>query len=132
MKSPAQKSRRNTVQGETIREVISHSERPLTVEEIHGQAARKHQGLGIATVYRAVQRLAEEGVVQPVTFPGEGHQYFEPRGKQEHHHFLCRRCDRAFCVSGVPVMWDRIVPGGFQLQEHQVTLSGLCKDCIGA
>jgi Fur family ferric uptake transcriptional regulator len=123
------KKRRQTTQGDSIREVILKSERPLTVDEIHHLSAQKHPGLGIATVYRAVLRLIEEKVIQAVSFPGEGLQYYETCGTLEHHHFLCRKCDRAFCIDGIPLMWDRLVPGGFQLQNHQVTLAGLCKDC---
>ena len=117
------------MQGETIRAVVTESERPLTIDEIHAQACQRHAGLGLATVYRAVQRLTEEGAVQSLSFPGEDHVYYEPHRRKEHDHFLCLQCDRAFCISGIPVMWERMVPRGFQYQDHQVTLTGLCKDC---
>lgn len=121
--------RRSTLQGDAVRDVVLTSDRPLTAEEIHQQAALRHPGLGIATVYRVIQRLMGEGGVQQVTFPGEGQQYYEPRRRAGHHHFRCRHCDRAFCLGEVPVMWERIVPAGFLLEEHQVTLAGLCRDC---
>jgi Fe2+ or Zn2+ uptake regulation protein len=127
--SSSREGQRNTPQREIIFGAVSRSKRPLCVDEIHSLASKKLSGLGIATVYRAVQRLCDQGLLKSVLFPGQSRQYFEKFGTATHDHFLCQRCERAFCISGTPMMLEQLVPSGFQLIEHQVTLSGFCRDC---
>ena len=50
-------------------------------------------GVGLATVYRALQRGVEEGRLESVEGLGGGVRY-EPRDREHHHHFLCSACDQ--------------------------------------
>lgn len=86
--------------------------------------------LGIATVYRTVKGLVEEGWLVPVDLPGEPPRY-ELSGKKHHHHFVCDACDRVFEVEGCPGNLRAVVPSGFQLDRHEVVLYGVCATCSG-
>ena len=93
------------------------------------EAAREHVGgLGIATVYRNLKSLQDEGSVTPVELPGEPPRY-ELAGKRHHHHFHCRSCDRVLEVEGCIPELGASAPEGFELENHEVVLYGLCDAC---
>lgn len=86
-------------------------------------------GLGIATVYRNVKALVQDGWLESVALPGEPPRY-EVAGKQHHHHFRCRTCDRVFEIDGCFTNLVQLTPSGFRLEGHAVVLYGLCTACV--
>jgi len=121
---------RDTAQRRAIRDVFEGSKRPLSPREILEAAQATVPTLGIATVYRTVKGLVEEGWLVPVDLPGEPPRY-ELSGKKHHHHFVCDACDRVFEVEGCPGNLRAVVPSGFQLDRHEVVLYGVCATCSG-
>lgn len=126
--APAQ--RRRTRQRAAIRAVLEAAHRPLSVAEILELARKQVRGLGIATVYRAVGALLEEGFLTPVEISGEAPRY-EVSGRGHHHHFRCRRCHRVFEVEGCLPEVERLAPPGFVIEDHEILLAGLCPECAG-
>jgi Fur family ferric uptake transcriptional regulator len=121
---------RDTAQRRAIRDVFEGSKRPMSPREILEAAQATVPTLGIATVYRTVKGLVEEGWLVPVDLPGEPPRY-ELSGKKHHHHFVCDACDRVFEVEGCPGNLRAVVPSGFQLDRHEVVLYGVCATCSG-
>ena len=124
---PVVKSRK-TKQRDALREILENAERPLSVPEIHDAASRMLDGLGIATVYRAVATLVEEGWLAAVEIPNEPARY-ERADKGHHHHFQCERCERAFDIAGCLDNVRKLAPPKFRIRAHSVTLYGLCPAC---
>jgi Fur family ferric uptake transcriptional regulator len=120
---------RNTRQRESIRQAFEEIDRPLGPQEVLEAAQSYMPGLGIATVYRTLKALTEEGWLIPVELPGEPQRY-EISGKGHHHHFRCRSCDRVFETNGCVTNLRRLVPSGFQLDRHEVVLYGTCETCV--
>ena len=120
---------RNTRQRSAIRETIAQADRPLLPQEVLEAAQHIVPGLGIATVYRNLKALVEEGELQAVNLPGENPR-FELVGHQHHHHFQCRQCQRVFDVHACPGDLGRLAPQGFTVEDHDLTLYGRCKDCV--
>ena len=56
-------------------------------------------------------------------------QRYERAGKEHHHHFNCNRCGRTFEMDGCPGGLERMVPGGFKMETHEVFIYGLCEEC---
>jgi Fur family transcriptional regulator, ferric uptake regulator len=119
---------RETSQRKAIRRALTAAGRPLGPNEILDSARDTVPGLGIATVYRNVKALLEEGWIVAVELPGEPARY-EIAGKDHHHHFLCRACDSVFEIEGCPGNIRAVTPDGFQLERHEVVLYGLCTTC---
>lgn len=119
---------RETPQRRAIRRVLHQSGRPLTPREVLDGARSEVPGMGIATVYRTVKALTEEGWLVPVEMPGEPQRY-ERAGKGHHHHFNCNRCGRTFEMEGCPSGFEDMVPAGFRMEAHEVFIYGLCDDC---
>lgn len=124
--------RRDTAQQRAIRQAIETAGRPLSVQEIHTLALEQTSSLGLRTVYRILNRLTEDGSVVPVMVPGQSDRY-EPAAvaTKHHHHFHCDSCDRVFDVGACPGGLNRLLPPGFELSGHELTLWGLCVDCAG-
>jgi Fur family ferric uptake transcriptional regulator len=119
---------RNTRQRKAIREAVVQAHRPLLPHEVLQAAQREVPGLGIATVYRNLKALVEDGELLPVKLPGENPR-FEVAGHSHHHHFQCRQCQRVFDVHACPGDLQRMAPSGFTVEDHDLTLYGRCSDC---
>lgn len=119
---------RNTRQRDAIRRAFSDAGVPLSPREVLERASRRARGLGLATVYRSIRALVDQGVLVPVELPGESARY-ELSGKGHHHHFSCTRCQRVFEVEGCPGNLKSLTPPGFQLVGHDLVLFGLCDTC---
>jgi Fur family transcriptional regulator, ferric uptake regulator len=119
---------RNTRQRSAIRDAIAQAARPLLPQEVLDAAQQEVPSLGIATVYRNLKALVDEGALHAVTLPGENPR-FELAGHHHHHHFQCKQCDRVFDVHACPGDLSHLAPAGFTVQDHELTLYGLCSDC---
>lgn len=119
---------RETKQRKAIRRALTEAGHPLSPKELHEAAQSYVEGLGIATVYRNLNAMVDDGWLVPVELPGEPPRY-ERAGKGHHHHFHCRKCDRVFEVDGCPGNIQQITPDGFQLEHHEFVLYGVCLSC---
>lgn len=122
---------RSTRQRAAIRAVIEAAERPLTPQEVLDGARAEVSGMGIATVYRNLKLLVDDGSVQAVALPGDSPRYESTR-LAHHHHFQCRACQRVFDVHGCPGALGQLAPAGFVVESHELTLYGRCADCRAA
>lgn len=122
---------RKTRQRAAIREALEITGRPMSPDEVLAVAQTHVSGLGIATVYRNIKALVEEGWLVAVELPGEPARY-ELSGKDHHHHFHCRGCGRVFELHGCVDHLAKLVPKGFLMTGHELVLYGLCQNCQAA
>lgn len=119
---------RKTRQRDAIRAVFSKARRPLGPQEILNMAQDEVPGLGIATVYRTVKGLVEEGWLAPIDIPGQPTCY-EAANLEHHHHFHCRGCGKVYDVDGCVGSALSTAPPGFTVEDHEVILYGRCLAC---
>ena len=122
---------RPTRQRAAIADAFASQGRPLSPQEVLEIAGAALPALGIATVYRNLKLMTEEGLLRVVTLPG-GLPLYEPATHDHHHHFQCTQCARVFDVHACPGDLKGLAPQGFQVQRHELTLYGLCADCAQA
>lgn len=122
-------SQRHTRQRDIILQVLARAEGPLSVPELLARAQGELPSLGIATVYRTLKLLQEDGRVRAISLDGESR--FERADLGHHHHFACRVCGGVFDLALCPVALPSgtVYPGGFVVEAHEVTLYGLCPRC---
>jgi len=120
--------RRNTTQRDAIQEVFCNEERPLAVEEILRAGRKRVKSLNRATVYRSLRMLIDQGWLEAISSPKTGTLY-ERAGKDHHHHFQCRSCDRTYELPGCGLKQDRLTPQGFVTEGHELFLFGICASC---
>ena len=104
----------------------------FTVDDLVAAVRSSDPTTGLATVYRAVGALETAGTVARV---GErlGSALFVYCTAEDHHHHLvctgCGRVEHAPC----PIGEESLAPArrnGFTVTGHEVTLFGLCPDCV--
>jgi Fur family transcriptional regulator, ferric uptake regulator len=118
---------RRTEQREAILDALAASERAVTAQELHGQL----EGVGLATVYRNLQRLADSGDADTLR-RDNGEVAFLICGSGHHHHLTCRVCGRVERVRDCRLDdWARDVAAGhgFSDVEHRAELVGVCAAC---
>ncbi len=103
-----------------------------SAQEIHAELRRKGEPVGLATVYRHLQALSEQGRVDAIR-DASGETLYRQCGTSVHHHHLtCRNCGRSVEVEGWAVeQWaERVATeAGFTDVGHTVELFGLCPEC---
>jgi Fur family ferric uptake transcriptional regulator len=117
-----------TRQRRAIRAVLERAGRPLAAKEVLAAARVEVPRLGLATVYRTLRGLTDEGTLAPVRLPGEAPR-FEVKRRAHHHHFMCRACGGVFEVEGCVGDPARLTPRGFALDAHEIILYGACAAC---
>ncbi len=119
---------RETRQKQAIRDAFADADRPLSPAEALALAEKHAPKLSIATVYRNVATLVEEGWLTAVELPGESTRY-ELAGKKHHHHFQCKTCDKVFEFKGCKVKTAPKLPRGFRVTGHEFFFYGTCAEC---
>jgi Fur family transcriptional regulator, ferric uptake regulator len=118
---------RTTEQRRAILEALRGSDRAVTAQELHARL----EGVGLATVYRNLQRLADEGEADTLR-RDSGEVAFLVCGGGHHHHLTCRSCGRVEEVRDCRLGdWARAVADdhGFSEVEHRAELVGTCATC---
>jgi Fur family transcriptional regulator, ferric uptake regulator len=119
---------RNTKQRFAIRKIFEVENRPFTAEEIFELAQVTIPNIGLATVYRTLKEFQEEDFISSVELPGRTPS-FERKIKKHRHHFVCRECDHTYPIEKCPGGFSKLIPEGFQLEDHALTLFGICREC---
>lgn len=131
MQALRQNGHRLTPQREMVIEAIAHSGRHMTAEEVFEAVRERTRALNIATVYRTLDLLAEEGLVSRVALGGGGVVYATMR-HGPHIHLVCRQCGRVIeaDASLFKPLADRIeAQYSFLCGAQHFALYGLCAEC---
>jgi len=114
-----------------ILKTFADSPRPMTPQDAWTVARAEMPGIGVATVYRAVKQLVEDGHLNRIDVAGQTPVYEAVReGHHHHHHFFCRVCERLFEIGHCPKDIGDLVPKGFKMEDHKITIHGICRDCL--
>lgn len=102
-----------------------------SAQQIHALLTDQGETVGLATVYRALQRMAETGEVDTLRTE-EGELTYRRCSDTHHHHLVCRACGATFEIEGPAVeQWaDRVAhEHGFTEVSHSLEIFGTCADC---
>jgi Fur family transcriptional regulator, ferric uptake regulator len=108
----------------------------VTARELGDLLDSRGDRVGVASIYRALEVLEQEGLVQRFDV-GESAARYEPAlpGGEHHHHLVCDRCGevRAFEDPDLEHAISRLARRvDFAIDGHDVTLTGRCPECSGA
>ena len=122
--------KRRTEQRAAILAALQQCDTPVSAQELH----RRLDGVGLATVYRNLQRLADAGEAEALR-RDNGEQAFLVCGAGHHHHLTCRVCGRVERVADCGLDdWARAAAARhrFRQVEHRAELVGTCAGCARA
>lgn len=118
---------------EAVIEHLAGQDCCVSAQEVLEGIRASGRSVGIASVYRALEQLADLGLLRRVDL-GEGLARFErvQPGGEHHHHLVCGTCGKVDTFDD-PALERAIsaVAGshGYALGEHDVVLRGDCGDC---
>jgi Fur family ferric uptake transcriptional regulator len=125
---------RQTGQRRAIINALIAGDRALSAQELHEQLRASDSGVGLATVYRNLGRLADEGEIDAFRRPN-GETTYRACGSGHHHHLTCRECGRVVELHDCALSeWSKGIAAlhGFTQVEHHAELVGVCADCAAA
>ncbi|WBU37280.1 Fur family transcriptional regulator [Homoserinibacter sp. YIM 151385] len=126
--------KRNTWQREAVREALDGREGFVSAQALHSALRDAGSHIGLATVYRALADLEQEGAADSLQQEGEN-LYRACTPGSHHHHLICRSCGTTVEITADEVeQWahDVAAKHGFTRPEHIVDVFGLCADCTAA
>ncbi len=126
-------SRRPTRQQAAVATLLERSEEFTSAQTLHARLRDSGEGIGLATVYRALQAMVDAGSVD-VLRTDEGEAVYRVCSTHHHHHLVCRSCGRTVEVEGPAVeKWSDAVAAdhGFSDVTHTLEIFGTCADCTG-
>jgi len=128
----SKKGFKNTTQKDRILEILYFSKEHLSAEEITKKVQVKfNMDIGIATVYRSLNFFEHMNIVESLDV-GDGTKRFEFKKEQHHDHMICTNCHQIIEFSDDVIELNQIKiaeKNGFILEDHIMTIYGLCEKC---
>lgn len=122
---------RSTRQRAAVSAILDEVRDFRSAQDLHAVLRDRGDSVGLTTVYRALQSLAEQGEVD-VLRAADGEAVYRRCSTGHHHHLVCRSCGRTVEVEGPAVeRWATKVAGehGFVDIAHTVEVFGTCAAC---
>lgn len=122
---------RQTRQRTAVDEVLSDTTAFSTAAQIHAALEERGDRVGMATVYRTLQRMSDAGALDAIR-TDDGEMAYRRCSRSHHHHLVCRSCGLVVEVTGPPVeAWAARVAAehGFTGVRHSLEIFGQCAGC---
>lgn len=131
---PAEKPReqRVTKQRLAVSAALDQLEDFVSTQDLHRMLHDQGAAVSLATTYRILQSMADEGLVDVLRSDDGEAVYRRCEATGHHHHLVCRRCGKAVDIEAPAVeTWASRVARehGYTAVEHTVEIFGLCPEC---
>lgn len=118
---------------ERILNLLKSLNRAISAQDIYVELRNRSQSIGLATVYRSLEALKLEGVVQVRTLASGESLYSSVQ--QDKHHLTCLLCGKSIPINECPVHELEIQLHSshqFKIFYHTLEFFGLCNQCQSA
>jgi Fur family ferric uptake transcriptional regulator/Fur family peroxide stress response transcriptional regulator len=103
----------------------------MSIDAIYDEVAKTHPSLSLATVYKNIILMVENGVLVEVPIEGKKAKY--ELSKDDHIHLVCTECgeveDRPHNSSADALFSSMTEEENFTLRKQQINLYGVCAHC---
>ncbi|MFF1505910.1 Fur family transcriptional regulator [Streptomyces sp. NPDC058326] len=123
---------RSTKQRAAVSAALNEVDEFRSAQELHDMLKHRGDSVGLTTVYRTLQSLADAGEVDALRTSDGETVYRRCSTGDHHHHLVCRVCGKAVEVEGPMVeQWAETVASehGFVNVAHTVEIFGTCAEC---
>ncbi|NRQ34109.1 transcriptional repressor [Nonomuraea sp. NN258] len=121
-----------TTRRDAVHDTLRQSEGFRSAQDVYAEMRQHGAKIGLTTVYRALQSLADGGKVDVLRTDDGESVYRACASDSHHHHLVCRRCGHTVEVAGPAVeRWAEMVGSehGFTEITHTVEVFGTCSTC---
>ncbi len=115
---------------ERVLKLLKTQKRSLSAQDIYSKLRRCNRPLGLATVYRSLDALKQEGVVIVRTL-ANGESVYSCL-QQDQHHMTCVKCGTSIPINECPLhdLEDKLQQSHkFKIFYHTLEFFGICDDC---
>jgi Fur family ferric uptake transcriptional regulator len=129
-----QPAKRNTRQRGAVAALLDRVDGFHSAQDLHAMLRTDGERVGLTTVYRTLQAMADDGEVDVMRPPGGEHLY-RRCSQGHHHHLVCRSCGGTVEVLGPAVeSWAEKVAAeqGYTDVSHTLEIFGTCPTCAAA
>jgi Fur family ferric uptake transcriptional regulator len=122
---------RSTRQRAAISALLESLDDFRSAQELHDELRLRGENIGLTTVYRTLQAMADAGLVDTLR-ADTGESVYRRCSDHHHHHLVCRDCGRAVEIADRKVeTWAAEVAAehGFSDVSHTIEVFGTCGDC---
>jgi len=102
-----------------------------SAQEVYQLLRRNSQSIGLTTVYRALQSLLDDKIVDTLR-RDDGEAIYRMCGENHHHHLVCKSCGTTIEIQANAIeKWAQQMASdhGFREVGHTAEIFGLCKKC---
>lgn len=122
-----------TYQRELILKTLYENEGHYSPEDIFLIIQKENPNIkiGIATIYRTLALLEEEGLADSLMME-KGSKKYELGLKKHHDHFICTECGKIieFYDDVIEKRQEEVAQKyGFEMRSHSMKIVGICKEC---
>jgi len=130
---PSAIGQRSTRQRAAVAGVLQDVEDFRSAQDLHEMLVARGERVGLTTVYRSLQAMAEVGEID-VLVGSDGQSLYRRCGQRSghHHHLVCRECGLTVEVKGPTVeRWTHAIAerNGFSDVSHTLDVFGVCENC---
>jgi Fur family ferric uptake transcriptional regulator len=121
-----------TPQRRAVFKVIAGSHNHLTPQAIYERVKKKYPAIGLVTVYRTLEILANLNLICRVHAGDNCRSYLMRRPSGHHHHMICSSCGTVidFTNCDLNALERRLsLETGFQIKGHLLEFNGCCQKC---
>jgi Fur family ferric uptake transcriptional regulator len=122
---------RSTRQRAAISALLESLDDFRSAQELHDELRARGENIGLTTVYRTLQAMADAGLVDTLR-ADTGESVYRLCSEHHHHHLVCRDCGRTVEIGDREVeTWAAGVAAehGFSDVSHTIEIFGSCGDC---
>lgn len=122
---------RPTRQRRAVSEVLSTITKFSSAQEVHSLLISRGEKVGLATVYRTLQALAETGAIDSLRNEN-GEALYRACSTGHHHHLVCTVCNKTTEIAAPEVeIWTEKIARekGYVISGHIIEVFGTCKNC---
>jgi Fur family ferric uptake transcriptional regulator len=104
----------------------------LSAQDIHARARAAGHSVGLTSVYRAVQTLADDGSLDVLRTAGGESTFRRCDTRSHHHHLVCRRCGATVEVEAPGLeRWLAAIARThrYDIDNHTLEVVGVCSRC---
>lgn len=115
---------------ERILNILKTLNRAISAQDLYVELRHRDMSMGLATVYRALDALKLEGMVQVRTLANGESLY--SLIQEDRHHLTCLQCGRSIAIDECPVHdLERELnqTHQFKIYYHMLEFFGVCEQC---
>ena len=102
-----------------------------SAQELYQLLQRNGESIGLTTVYRALQSLVSDKIVDQLR-RDDGEAIYRLCGDSHHHHLVCKQCGSTVEIEGSAIeRWTKAMAEehGFREVGHTAEIFGVCPAC---